>query len=601
MTSIDERLGPRWAADELQAFFLGKTHLAYKRYGKDWIQIEQSLAKACESGDLDAPARTHDMIKALYFMNKTYLGLGTANAQDFAAIMSDHYRYLCEGKLDDEDEDEDSRSKQTDEELLASQVYETRKPAYKSKGPRKPIKRQYETIEITSSLSYFQFPSVCPRKTCKGPLNSFPELLYSNQQFLVDYCQSLRPIPVSAKFVNWCKCEWFYSYVDKGFFQLNEFMDCVKGLGVEVQEAMPLSHWRTIRHVLGKPRRFSTKFISEERRRLKKYREAVKVLQQGKVLPPDYHDLLPYLNLTPGNVTPKLMVGTKVLAVHPRTKEVRSGSILTLDATKYHVQFDLPELGVCLISDTQLAPAYGEDQPDSPSSAGFVFQPRVLSDRDQSFPSMSGEKFKAGVNIYAMAFLLKLLERKEALLELLKRLNDYCQAECRKDGAWRPASDFQQQYAWIVSSTQCVCIQAINTAIAPVLEVFRLRSSVPDHPVRIEPRRLVKKPLVFPTQNERLESLRLSAAAVMAESQREIDEKTDKLLPQEQQKLKEFVKSSLVLLSLLDGRDKDEQGWSYVEEALAQLTPVCESNKELYDRIRTTVTGLKEKVHSVPN
>jgi len=456
MSSIDERLGPRWSAEELQAFFNGEAHAAFKRYGKDWGLIEQSLARASESGEGDAQPRSQDMVRALYFVNKSYLGLTSANAQDFAAIMADHYRYLCEGKLDEEEEEEDSRSKHTDED---PQVFEVRKPTPKSKGARKPIKRLYETIEITSTLSDFQFPSVCPRKACKGPLNAFPNLVYSDQQFLVEYCQALRPVQVSTKFLNWCKCEWFYSYVDKGFFQVNEFVDLLKGLGMEMQEVMTLKSWRTVRCAMGRPRRFSQRFINEERRRLKKYREAVKVLQQGKVLPPDYHDLLPYLNLTPGSVTPKLMVGTKVLAVHPRTKEVRSGSILTLDATKYHVQFDLPELGVCLISDSQLAPAYGEDQAESPTSAGFVFQPRVLSEREQSFPSMSGEKFKAGVNIYAMAFLLKLLERKEALLELLKKLNEYCEGECREDGMWRPAAEFQQQYAWVVRA-KLVCVHS---------------------------------------------------------------------------------------------------------------------------------------------
>ena len=85
----------------------------------------------------------------------------------------------------------------------------------------------------------------------------------------------------------------------------------------------------------------------------------------------------------------------------------------------------------------------------------------------------------------------------------------------------------------------------------------------------------------------------------MAESQQEIDEKTEKLPPQEQHKLKEFVKSSLVVLSLLDGREKDEQGWGCVEEALVQLSPVCESNKELYDRIRAAVGALKERVRPV--
>ena len=50
--------------------------------------------------------------------------------------------------------------------------------------------------------------------------------------------------------------------------------------------------------------------------------------------------MLPFIKLNPGNVNSRLMVGQKVLAVHPVQKDVKSGTILTLDAVKYHIQFD---------------------------------------------------------------------------------------------------------------------------------------------------------------------------------------------------------------------------------------------------------------------
>ena len=110
------------------------------------------------------------------------------------------------------------------------------------------------------------------------------------------------------------------------------------------------------------------------------------------------------------------MVGHKVLAVHPGTGHVRSGSILTFDSNKYHIQFDRQELGVCLISDTQITPIEGENKYPE-----YVPVPTRNPIENSSF--LVGEKFKAGINIYSMAFLLRLLERKEALIELLKEYN----------------------------------------------------------------------------------------------------------------------------------------------------------------------------------
>ena len=65
-------------------------------------------------------------------------------------------------------------------------------------------------------------------------------------------------------------------------------------------------------------------------------------------------------------------------------------------------------------------------------------------------PNFVIEGFKAGVNIYAMAFLLKLLERKEALIELLKQFNHDFASKVAENKNWKPDHEMQQQYAWIV-------------------------------------------------------------------------------------------------------------------------------------------------------
>ena len=163
--------------------------------------------------------------------------------------------------------------------------------------------------------------------------------------------------------------------------------------------------------------------MSQERKKLSKYREAIKVLQQGKVLPSTYHDMLSYLKINQSNHSSRLMVGQKVLAIHPCSKELRSGSILTLDSFRYHIQFDRPELGVTPVTDYHILPLLNESQKlgDSEETPTFIYKP--IQEREILSQNFVIEGFKAGVNIYALAFLLKLLERKEALIELLKQFN----------------------------------------------------------------------------------------------------------------------------------------------------------------------------------
>ena len=51
-----------------------------------------------------------------------------------------------------------------------------------------------------------------------------------------------------------------------------------------------------------------------------------------------------------------MTVGQRVLAVHPKTGELKTGSILTAEISKFDVRFDNLDLGIALIKDYNLVP-----------------------------------------------------------------------------------------------------------------------------------------------------------------------------------------------------------------------------------------------------
>jgi hypothetical protein len=553
-------------------------------------------------------ARDEEMIQALYLMHKTYLGLSSASVSDFTAIMADFY--CCQELSARVKEEETSRSqadygatKRGDggrmSRLQQQDVFDedfnlfvssppkqsrteaefiSRKRARRfiespliSQAFRKPPKKP--DCEILSQPIDFEVPVSNSRKTQVAHQRGLWNFVYSPQFYLNDLAQQMSSMPpVSPKVMFWCRCEWFYSYIDRGFFAHNDFEECLKVILKDSEEELTLRQWRTTRALMGRPRRFGPYFIHQERERLRKFREAIKVLQQGKVLPSHFHDMLPYINMNLGGVSSRLMVGQRVLGIHPKTGQVKSGIILTLDSSCYHVQFDAHELGVCFISDTELVPLYTGEEPKM--EAQFYSVPEQPVSRD---------RFKAGVNIHAMSFILKLLERKEALLELLKTFNLECAEHIRKDPAWRPHNDFQQQYAWIG-----VCIQAINMAIAPVLDVFRLRDQPTHQTVNVRPFEL---PL---TQASPLNQLSSAASVLLIEKEEALQSKHLSLL--ETQRMQEFLKKSLMLMFALEQfkKDKSEQRWASVQELLNDLTPACESNRRKYEQLVATVEELKQ-------
>jgi DIRP/Myb-like DNA-binding domain len=435
MFSIEERMGPRWSEAEILIFLEG-----LRRHGKDWTAISQDFK---DSNAETVHSRTEQMIEAAYQKNKTYLSRSSANPTDFYAIMADHYESYEGVKQNDPKLNSPVNDNLEIPKRRSERPYELR-PVVKRPSPRK-----FESYDIISRQADYSI--INNKKLIEAySKRSFVDFVYSPSIFLTEYAMNKgEEQPISPKFLQWCKAEWFYSYIDKAFFDHNEFEEALKVLKISEIENFSKYEYSLIRNILGRPRRFSSSFISQERKKLSKYREAIKVLQQGKILPSSHHDMLGYIKKNP-NSSSRLMVGQRVLSIHPGCKELRSGNILTLDSSRYHIQFDRPDLGVTSVTDTQILPLFSDAKkiPDSEEGSSFVYKP--IQEREVISINSAIEGFKAGVNVYAMAFLLKLLERKEALIELLKQYNAEFALKVHDNPQWRPDNDLQQQYAWIV-------------------------------------------------------------------------------------------------------------------------------------------------------
>ncbi|KAJ3677681.1 hypothetical protein LUZ60_003405 [Juncus effusus] len=152
----------------------------------------------------------------------------------------------------------------------------------------------------------------------------------------------------SGLFRRWCRCEWFYSAIDYPYFARNEFVEYLNHVHLGHIPRLTRSEWGVIRNSLGKPRRLSDKFLREEREKLAIYRHSVRLhysdLRDGKK------------EGVPSDLPRPLIVGQRVTACHPKTRELHDGSVLTVYHDSCRVQFDRPDLGVEFVKDVDCMP-----------------------------------------------------------------------------------------------------------------------------------------------------------------------------------------------------------------------------------------------------
>lgn len=77
--------------------------------------------------------------------------------------------------------------------------------------------------------------------------------------------------------------EWLYCSIDRGYFLRNEFEECLTDIGVPANMPLARTEWSAIRSAMGRPRRLSSAFLLQERRKLARYRADVRRVQAGEV------------------------------------------------------------------------------------------------------------------------------------------------------------------------------------------------------------------------------------------------------------------------------------------------------------------------------
>ncbi|KAL6581931.1 hypothetical protein OROMI_005945 [Orobanche minor] len=186
-----------------------------------------------------------------------------------------------------------------------------------------------------------KFSETIPNKESNLPVGSLHDTAIKHKEKLSNCL-------LNHRLRRWCNYEWFYSAIDYPWFAKREFVEYLYHVGLGHVPRLTRVEWGVIRSSLGKPRRFSEQFLKEEKEKLNQYRDSVRKhyteLREGtrEGLPTD--------------LARPLSVGQRVIAIHPKTREINDGSVLTVDHSKCRIQFDRPELGVEFVMDIDCMP-----------------------------------------------------------------------------------------------------------------------------------------------------------------------------------------------------------------------------------------------------
>ncbi|CAN1199519.1 Protein ALWAYS EARLY 1 [Linum perenne] len=189
-------------------------------------------------------------------------------------------------------------------------------------------------------------PACLTRKSRRKSKPSFCS--FSLQERVASYPKEEVPFSLSKKLRRWSRFEWFCSAIDYPWFAKREFVEYLDHVGLGHVSTLTRVEWGVIRSSLGKPRRFSQHFLHDERSKLEQYRESVRK---------HYSELRAGIRKgLPTDLARPLYVGQRVNAIHPQSRELYTGRVLTVDHEECRVQFDHPKIGVELIKDIDCMP-----------------------------------------------------------------------------------------------------------------------------------------------------------------------------------------------------------------------------------------------------
>ncbi|KAK9054800.1 hypothetical protein SSX86_025879 [Deinandra increscens subsp. villosa] len=320
---------------------------------------------------------------------------------------------------------------------------------------------------------------------------------------------------------RWSTYEWFYSAIDYPWFAKKEFVEYLHHVGLGHIPRLTKVEWGVIRSSLGKPRRFSRNFLHEEREKLRQYRESVR--KHYTALRSGTRDGLPT------DLARPLAVGQRVIALHPESREVHDGSVLTVDHDKCRVQFDRPDLGVTFVKDIDCMPSnLTDNMPEALRRESNALYRLSVNSREPKVPqvgtgsmvlptlsepnppiammnrlghNISSGPVKAAENaisqhatyappsvsqvqaretdIRALAELTRALDKKEAILTELKFVNDGLMNHKKETGMDMNVSEsFRKEYASVLLQ-----LKEASDEVAYALHNLRQHNTYPTNPL----------------------------------------------------------------------------------------------------------------------
>jgi len=322
---------------------------------------------------------------------------------------------------------------------------------------------------------------VTPKKTIertKSRLDVEEELLSMNRACAQRLGYALRNLLKLPKAHKWVCFEFFYSNIDRVLFcGENDFMVCLKESFPQLKtRRLSRVEWCKIRRMMGKPRRCSEAFFTEERAELARKRKKIRFLQQRKI-----GDASSYKDL-PENIPMQLTIGCRVTArLRVPQDGLFTGIVAAVDTSNstYRITFDREGLGTHSIPDYELL---SSDPPDVIPLSSFLAKSRhrpptasalsslsaYLSPPYQttaSFsPQLTGDPLMSGstprgkslrldgvLGGYPVKFLYHIVKLNKSLLakkEKVKNLRELnCEAEKLKSFGEFMTEDFQRKYA----------------------------------------------------------------------------------------------------------------------------------------------------------
>ncbi|CAH0473701.1 unnamed protein product [Peronospora belbahrii] len=248
MLQSTQVLGPRWSLKELRAFYI-----LLKAHGQQWDKIDEHL-----------PHRSSAMVRALFAMHRGYLSLSEASVEGFCAIMMDQYAM------------EDKENMKISPNRIEANTHVMKQ---EEDGARNRKKRRFErfmtikeSIRPDLSIERAQdYDSKWPLKASFKRVKRKRIMPMNSRTWLRDD-EMEEVVQVYGLRLNLPWTHWFDSYLDMDFFNHNEFMECLKNVGLEKITVAARPIWSSVRASMGRPRRLSRLFFIQEKDKLETYR-----------------------------------------------------------------------------------------------------------------------------------------------------------------------------------------------------------------------------------------------------------------------------------------------------------------------------------------